>query len=143
MKKNNSYVCRLLSPCHRPKKTCGVGGHPTRSGLNILLCLLFGALESSEACQVEHVAEKARTFLHFPILLHLHYCYILSILITNGCILDPPDLRGSIFWTAPRPCLSWHEAKVITQEICSSHQSRRSCCQEHGNGKARLPELQG
>ena len=25
-----------LSPCHRPKKTCGVGGHPTRSGVNNL-----------------------------------------------------------------------------------------------------------
>ena len=34
LKKNNSYVCKLLSPCHGPKKTCGVGGHPTRSGVN-------------------------------------------------------------------------------------------------------------
>ena len=33
--KKNSYVCKLLSPCHGPKKTCGVGGHPTRSGVNI------------------------------------------------------------------------------------------------------------
>ena len=32
--KTNSYVCKLLSPCHGPKKTCGVGGHPTRSGVN-------------------------------------------------------------------------------------------------------------
>ena len=23
-----------LSPCHGPKKTCGVGGHPTRCGVN-------------------------------------------------------------------------------------------------------------
>ena len=34
LKKNNSYVCKVLSPCHGPKKTCGVGGHPTRSGVN-------------------------------------------------------------------------------------------------------------
>ena len=40
-KKNNSYVCKLLSPCHGPKKTCGVGGHPTRSGVNTVLTWLF------------------------------------------------------------------------------------------------------
>ena len=38
VKKTNSYVCKLLSPCHGPKETCGVGGHPThypmRSGVN-------------------------------------------------------------------------------------------------------------
>ena len=28
------YVWKLFSPCHGPKKTCGVGGHPTRSGVN-------------------------------------------------------------------------------------------------------------
>ena len=39
LKKNNSYVCKLLSPCHGPKKTCGVGGHPTRSGVNNLFQL--------------------------------------------------------------------------------------------------------
>ena len=34
VQKTNSYVCKLLSPCHGQKKTCGVGGHPTRSGVN-------------------------------------------------------------------------------------------------------------
>ena len=36
VKKTNSYVCKLLSPCHGPTKTCGVGGHPTRSGVNTI-----------------------------------------------------------------------------------------------------------
>ena len=35
VQKTKSYVCKLLSPCHGPKKTCGVGGHPTRSGVNM------------------------------------------------------------------------------------------------------------
>ena len=34
VQKNNSYVCKFLSPCHGQKNTCGVGGHPTRSGVN-------------------------------------------------------------------------------------------------------------
>ena len=46
---NNNYVCKLtnpvlmfnttLSPCHGPKKPCGVGGHPTRSGVNMVWSL--------------------------------------------------------------------------------------------------------
>ena len=30
---------KLLSPRHGPKKTCGVGGHPTRSRVNSLSCI--------------------------------------------------------------------------------------------------------
>ena len=36
-KKKKQQYCKLLSPCHGPKKTCGVGGHPTRNRVNKML----------------------------------------------------------------------------------------------------------
>ena len=34
-KKIANYIFKFFSPCYDSKKTCGVGGHPTRSEVNI------------------------------------------------------------------------------------------------------------
>ena len=43
-----------LSPCHGLKQSCRVGGHPTRSGVNTLDCVLATVIISQDRITAGH-----------------------------------------------------------------------------------------
>ena len=61
-----------LSPCHGPKKTCGVGGHPTRSGVNNIRYFTEQMQAFAHARTHTHTTQHAHTLT----LSRLSYTYI-------------------------------------------------------------------